>query len=540
MELALPSGGDSSPSGNAGTVIEWGMASRRSVLFASGLALAAIGGSQVATRPGGWPTHGGNPAHTAISPVAAQDLSRILWSTPLDLAPQYNGDVLYAHYGSPVASTSNVVVIPVKTGATGGFRIEARTATTGALLWQQTTDYVTPSHNWFPTLGPTLTGKTAAYARKAGFVAFHSLDRASTESGSACFYGTANYNSNPAAYDAAVKISSPLVTADDGSVVFTYRVEGSNPLGLQGGLAVVRTDGTGAYVEGTVATGDANYFRPKLNAAPAIAGGVVYAVFKDGGNDGVLVGLNLASLKPLYKAALVDPKNGGPSYVDDDGTACPAIGPDGDVYFGVLENPFGSHHYRGWLLHFDRILTRTKTPGSFGWDDTPSIVPRSIVTAYGGASSYLVMTKYNNYAGPGDGVNKIALLDPNASATDPISGIPTMQEVMTQVGPTPDAGNVGSFPNAVREWCINSAAVDVLSHTVLVNNEDGYVYRWNLDANRLDEKMQITSGIGQAYTPVMLGSDGTVFAISNAKLFAIGGHGSPASIASRAIGSRSR
>ena len=82
----------------------------------------------------------------------------------------------------------------------------------------------------------------------------------------------------------------------------------------------------------------------------------------------------------------------------NDSTASPTVGPDGDVYFGVLEDNFPSHNDRGWLLHFDRTLATTKTPGSFGWDDTASIIPRAAVPSYSGSSSYLVLTKYNNYA----------------------------------------------------------------------------------------------------------------------------------------------
>ena len=62
------------------------------------------------------------------------------------------------------------------------------------------------------------------------------------------------------------------------------------------------------------------------------------------------------------------------------------VGPDGDVFFGVLENPRGSNHYRGWLLHFSRDLTQSHAPGAFGWDITPSVVPRSMVPSYSGAS----------------------------------------------------------------------------------------------------------------------------------------------------------
>ena len=39
----------------------------------------------------------------------------------------------------------------------------------------------------------------------------------------------------------------------------------------------------------------------------------------------------------------------------------------------------GSNHVRGWLLHFDAGLQPRGAPGAFGWDDTASIVPASIV-----------------------------------------------------------------------------------------------------------------------------------------------------------------
>lgn len=40
--------------------------------------------------------------------------------------------------------------------------------------------------------------------------------------------------------------------------------------------------------------------------------------------------------------ALVDPETGFSSRLSELSTAAPTIGPDGDVYFGVLENPFKS------------------------------------------------------------------------------------------------------------------------------------------------------------------------------------------------------
>ena len=82
------------------------------------------------------------------------------------------------------------------------------------------------------------------------------------------------------------------------------------------------------------------------------------------------------------------------------------------------------------------------------------------------ARRYLIFTKYNNYAGfdGGDGVNKIAVLDPNATMVEPHPSSNgqccVMKEVLTVAGSTPDPDSIAQFPNAVREWCINTAAVD--------------------------------------------------------------------------------
>ena len=48
-----------------------------------------------------WRGYGRDPQHTAVATVAAQRPLRIRWQTPVDLAPQYWGDLLLIHYGSP-------------------------------------------------------------------------------------------------------------------------------------------------------------------------------------------------------------------------------------------------------------------------------------------------------------------------------------------------------------------------------------------------------------------------------------------------------
>jgi len=246
----------------------------------------------------------------------------------------------------------------------------------------------------------------------------------------------------------------------------------------------------------------------------------VYVAVRDGSSTGYLVALDATTLTPLSRVRLRDAKDPSQlAFLSDDGTASPTVGPDGDVYYGVL--PATSNHFRGWMLHFSADLQTTRTAGAFGWDDTPSIVPASAVASYAGPSAYLLLTKYNDYAGAGGtGQNRMAILDPFASMTDPISGATVMKEVLTVLGPTADDEFPGN-PLAVREWCINTAAVDPVTRSAFVNSEDGKLYRWDLVGGTLADQVTLTSGIGEAYTPTLVGPDGTVYAINNATLFAV-------------------
>jgi WD40 repeat protein len=132
------------------------------------------------------------------------------------------------------------------------------------------------------------------------------------------------------------------------------------------------------------------------------------------------------------------------------------------------------------------------------------------------------MTKYNFYAdNGGTGDNRIAILDPNAVETDPISKHRTMKAVLTIKGVTPDP-NFPDVPGAVSEWCINSAAVDPYTDSILAGSEDGKLYRWDLKSNSFTQVVTLTPGIGEAYTPTIIGPDGTVYAINNATLYAVG------------------
>jgi hypothetical protein len=340
------------------------------------------------------------------------------------------------------------------------------------------------------------------------------------------FYGAAAYGANAAAFDATVFINTPLTADANGNVFFGFQVTGANPAGLVGGSARVAPDGTGIWVGAATAAGDAAIQKPAMNCAPALSndGSTVYIAVNiaagAGTQRGYLLALDSTTLSTKAKVALIDPNSGTPARISDDGTATPVIAPDGRVFFGVLEATFGSHNARGWLLQFDALLNPAGVPGSFGWDVSPSVIPASMVPSYAGTSTYLLAQKYNNYAGvgTGDGLNRLAVLDPKASQADSIlPAIQVMREVMTILGPTLDTGSA----TARREWCINTMAADPARKSILANNEDGVMYRWDLTNNTLSQSLRITNGLGQAYTPTLVGADGAVYAISNATLFAI-------------------
>ena len=119
----------------------------------------------------------------------------------------------------------------------------------------------------------------------------------------------------------------------------------------------------------------------------------------------------------------------------------------------------------------------------------------------------------------GDGLNRLAVIDPNVNQTDPISGVPIMREVLTILGPTFEVGASGP----VKEWCINTMAVDPARKSILANSEDGVLYRWDLSTNSFSQSIRLTAGLGEAYTPTAIGADGAVYAVNDSTLFSVGG-----------------
>ncbi len=518
-------------------------------LLAACVALVCMGGCGSSRRPAekfptdpapavngpAWLGFAGNAQHTAISGGAAQTLGQIVWRKFVDLEPPYSGSDLLIHYGSPVITDQNTVVLPIKTDARGVFRIEARSGGNGALIWSYDSDYQLPPFSWFPGYNLTLAaaapdGSAPARLYAAGgggkLLMRDAPDASDGTMQNAVFYGADIYAASAAELNHTIKINTPISVDSQRNAFFGFQVTGANPAGLTSGIARVGADGAGTWVAASEAAGDPAIDKVATNSAPALSADeltlyvAVHALDNSAsGKPGYLLALDSQTLAVQASARLTDPATGAPALVSDNSTASPTVGPDGDVYFGVLEST--GHNNRGWMLHFDSTLATPKIPGSFGWDDTASIVPAAMVASYTGSSPYLIMTKYNNYGGSnigGDGANRVAILDPGAGQPDAYSSVTVMQEVATMLGPTPDPAVSGG----VQEWCINSAAVDPATRSVLVNSEDGVLYRWDLSTNQLSQQIRLTNGLGEAYTPTAVGADGAVYAISNATLFVVG------------------
>ncbi len=457
-----------------------------------------------------WLGHGGDPQHSAISSVATQPFETIRWSTTVDESAP--AEPILIHYGSPAITRANTVLIPVRADG-GQYCMDARNGSDGSLLWEAMSDFINaPSTGgWVPNFSPTLTPSGELYFQGIGGTVYRVDDPDSGSAAPMPINFLPDYAANKAAYDGSVFISTPLTSDASGNVYFGYEATTSAPGGLQSGIVRIASDGTTSFTTANAASGVSGVTGLRLgtNSAPALSldDSLLYVGLNGSTND-YLAAIDSATLAPQHHVALA-------GTINDSATSSPTIGPDGDVYFGVLPG----YHRRGALQHFSFDLAQTHTEGSFGWDETVSIVPASLVPSYTGGSSYLLFSKYNDYkqAG-GTGVNRLAILDPNATQIDPITGEPVMREVLTIAGVTPDP----ELP-FVREWCINTAAVDPFTHSIVVNSEDGMLYRWDLWTNTFTEEIELVStGVFEAYTPTVVGPDGTTYAINRSTLFAVG------------------
>jgi hypothetical protein len=285
-------------------------------------------------QSGEWTTHAHDAQHTGVSPVASQKLAKIHWQVPVDLAPP-EGEILI-HYGSPLVTAKNTVIVPVKTGATS-FRVQAHDGTTGNKLWTLNTAYQPPFAGFIPGLGPTLSHHHLFVPDTAGGILVRANpDKAKGNITPLYFYGLENYLAHPEVYQQAVKINTPLTADAEGNLYFGFTVIGITPIGLRGGLARISPDGTGTWVTAQSISGDDPFVsKISTSCAPALSpdGSIVYVA--TGTFDfgfGYLVALDSRTLQVINRVRLTDPASGLDATMTDETSASPTVGPDGDVY----------------------------------------------------------------------------------------------------------------------------------------------------------------------------------------------------------------
>ena len=516
----------------------------------------------------GWQCYGGNAQHSGQYTGASQSAGIIKWQTNLDDNRAYYGGEVFAHFAAPMVTPQNTVVYGYRSTTTvngnsdyDNWSVIARSAVNGQPLWQFNTDYsaailFTGNGGYWTTVYPLtlfrLNSTTSERGVAAGAAGGSILIRASADAANnttkrLVFYtNVADYTKNATAY-APVKINTPISADNAGNLYFGYEVTGTVPANLSslgtGGIAKVNaTTGASVFKSVEAMNIDANLTRSSMNAAPAVTtdGSAIY-VHLVGTMSGApqptyLVKLETKHLLPIAHVQVMDPSS--PTHgvsVIDQSSASPMIGPDGHVFLGVFGYQWRESH--GWMMQYDGDLNAADAngvaypDGSFGWDDTAVVVPANIVPSYTGKASYLLLTKYNNYDeaelnvndSGADGLNRVAILDPTSNniTKDRQTGIPVMNEIITVIGPTKTYADPLQ-PNAVNEWCINSAAVDIPRKSAIINSEDGHMYRWDFTTNTLTEAIDLTAATGEAYTETGIGPDGTLYVINNCILFALG------------------
>src|SRR2546421_3922155 len=220
-----------------------------------------------------WSSYGHSPQHDGITSTNSQPLNRIVWQTYLDLSPPGGGE-LPIHYGSPLITRSNTVIVSVKTDAAGNFVVKSLRGATGATNWVQATDYILPPHDWILSFSPTLTPRNRLYyAGGGGTVYYCDNPDASGPAviGQLAFFGLSNYSANSNAYLGNVFIDTPITSDRYGNIFFGFQVTGSTPLGLRSGLARIDYNGSGTWISASNAAQNVGIGKVTQNCAPALS-----------------------------------------------------------------------------------------------------------------------------------------------------------------------------------------------------------------------------------------------------------------------------
>ena len=268
------------------------------------LILSAIISSVSAAQLPAVASFAGNAQHTAIYQVPSQNLNTIHWSTTID----FNNSGAQAHYGAPLISSANTVIVPVKT-ANNGFQVKAFYGATGGGKYTLST-----INSSVPRLDSRLSTNLASspsgtrlYYGGAGGTIYYIDNPDSSAHGAAVrkvFYTSlSNYLANAARFNSTIFVNTPITADSSGNIFFGFRVQGTAPAPLsttQSGFARIDASGNASYVLAGNAANDSNIGRDSHNSAPALSYDetTLYVVVKSRSTQyyGYLLGLDSSTL----------------------------------------------------------------------------------------------------------------------------------------------------------------------------------------------------------------------------------------------------
>ncbi len=158
-----------------------------------------------------WTGYGHDAQHTGDSMVASQALNKIKWSASIDTVLQGASGPLLIHYGTPVITASNTVLVAQRTSSGNSYQVNAFSGSAGTPLYTLSTAYTPPPHSWIPSFGTALgLGSRYFYPGPGGTVLYRDTpDSVTGNSGQLALYGLSMYQANQSQFDGNVMISTP-------------------------------------------------------------------------------------------------------------------------------------------------------------------------------------------------------------------------------------------------------------------------------------------------------------------------------------------
>ena len=263
-------------------------------------------------------------------------------------------------------------------------------------------DYVLPPHNWVPSYNLGARRRESSLrARRRRQAADQGGRRRGRRHARTRSSSTArpSYAANAAAFDASVFINTPITVDAQGNVFFGFIVTGAQP---------GRARRAASPASAPTASAAGSRPRQRCRRRRDRQGGDEQRAGALGRRQDALrrgqqrAGRRRGAGRLSARARQHDARDQGqgaaarsraPARARASATTRPRrrrSGPTATSSSACSRATFGAHNGRGWLLHFDATLATSKVPGSFGWDDTASIVPASMVPSYTGGSPYLL------------------------------------------------------------------------------------------------------------------------------------------------------